>query len=234
MWAAHDDVYHKDYLQECVKVLESHPEVVLCQSRITIIDHNGEKLRDHTQDLRSDSPLTHVRFHDLITNIKCFEIFGLIRMDALRRTPLLGPYGHADGVLLTRLGLMGRFHEIPDFLFFNRDHPSKSLYAYSTYRDYAVFFEPTNAGRILLPRWRLGYEYFRSVGLFGLTWRERLLCYFQMGHWLSVYWKSLLANLAIAAAQILGRLLHVKKVVKKKAGPLPILSVSGVWLWFRS
>jgi len=202
-WAAHDDTYAPEFLEKCVEVLERDPGVVLCYARTSFIDKNGKVLGTYDEKLRSDSSEPDVRFGDLIMNLKCFEIFGVIRSNALRRTPLHGSFGHADGVLLARLGLMGRFHEIPEYLFFNRDHPAKSIYKYSTYRDYAVFYDPRNKGKILLPRWRMGYEYLRAIGSVPLNWRTRVLCSMRMGRWIGTYWKSLAANLAIAAWMLL-------------------------------
>jgi glycosyltransferase involved in cell wall biosynthesis len=202
-WVAHDDVYAPQFLEKCVEILDKDVGVVLCYARTSKIDKHGKVVDVFQEKSKGESPKPHVRFRNLIMNVKCFEIFGMIRSDALRKTPLMGGYGHADGVLLTRLGLMGRFYEIPEYLYFNRDHETKSLYAYSTYRDYSVWFEPSNVGKILLPRWRLGLEYLSSVASAPLSWRERLLCYLQMGHWVRGYWKSLGANVLIAGWQLL-------------------------------
>ena len=202
-WAAHDDICALDFLEKCIGVLDNDPGVVLCYSKTSFIDNNGKVIGHYTDKKRSDSPEPHIRFHDLILNVKCFEIFGVIRSSALRQTPLQGSFGHADGVLLTWLGLMGRFYEIPEHLFFNRDHPEKSIYKYATYRDYSVFYDPRNAGKILFPRWRIGYEYSKAIALSSLQWRDRMLCYVHMGHWIGVYWKSLLANIAIAGFETL-------------------------------
>ena len=205
-WVAHDDTYAPEYLEKCVAVLEKDPGVVLCYSKTKYIDKDGKPIGAYDGHLRSDSSETHVRFGDLIMNLKCFEIFGVIRSIALRQTALLGSFGHADGILLSHLGLMGRFHEIPEYLFFNRDHPDKSIYKYSTFRDYAVFYDPRNRGKILLPRWRMGYEYLKAIGNVPLSWRTRFGCYMRLGRlWLRVYWKSLAANLVIALWTLVSR-----------------------------
>jgi glycosyltransferase involved in cell wall biosynthesis len=210
-WAAHDDLYAPEFLEKCVRVLENDPGVVLCHTKTCFIDAGGRVTGTFDDKLKSDSPEPPVRFGDLIMNLKCFEIFGLMRSDALRQTPLHGSFGHADGILLVRLGLMGRFHEIPEYLFFNRDHPTKSIYKYATYRDYAVFYDPRNRGKILLPRWRMGFEYLKSVRSVPLDWRARALCYSRMGRWISTYWKSLAANLMFAAYMMVRLTLSPKR-----------------------
>lgn len=204
-WAAHDDTYAPEYLRKCVEVLESDPGVVLCHCRTQYIDKDARVIGAYDGRLRSDSPETHVRFGDLIMNVKCFEIFGVIRSSALRQTPLHGSFGHADGILLARLGLMGRFHEIPEYLFFNRDHPDKSIYKYSTFRDYAIFYDPRNRGRILLPRWRMAYEYVAAVRSVPLTRGTRVRCYLRLGRWVRTHWQSLCWNLIVALWDMMSR-----------------------------
>ena len=198
-WTAHDDLHAPEYLEKCIHILDNHKDVVLCHSKTCFIDMNGNRIGTYDDKLKTDSTNAHVRFRALIMNVKCFDIFGVMRLDALRQTPLLGSFGHADGSLLARLGLMGEFYEIPDYLFLNRDHPNKSIYKYSTFRDYSVFFDPKNEGKILFPRWRLGHEYVRSVFAVPLGTSQRLQCLFQMVYWIKAYWKSLAANIVIAS-----------------------------------
>jgi len=210
-WAAHDDLFAPDYLEKCVRVLDDDPSVVLCHAKTCFIDGDGRVTGNYDHHKPSDSPEPNVRFGALIHNVKCFEIFGVIRASALRRTPLQGSFGHADGILLARLGLLGRFHEIPEFLFFNRDHAEKSIYKYQTYRDYAVFYDPRNAGKILLPRWRMGYEYAKAVAGVPLGMRDRFLCSLRLLGWAARFWKSLLANIFFAGMQLVRNLLPMRK-----------------------
>jgi glycosyltransferase involved in cell wall biosynthesis len=210
-WAAHDDLFAPDYIEKCVRVLDNDPSVVLCHAKTCFIDSQGTVTGSYDHHKPSDSSEPHIRFGALIMNVKCFEIFGVIRSSAMRQTPLQGSFGHADGILLVRLGLLGRFHEIPEFLFFNRDHADKSIYKYSTYRDYAVFYDPKNAGKILLPRWRMGYEYAKAIAGVQLGVRDRFLCSVRLLVWAAVFWKSLLANIFFAGVQLLRGLLPVRK-----------------------
>lgn len=212
-WASHDDLHAPTFLERCVAVLERDPGVVLCYSRTAIIDQEGRIVRRHDGRLRSDAPEAHVRFHDLLVNYLVFEIFGVMRMEVLRKeVPAYGNFGHSDGVLLARLGLEGRFHEIPEYLSFNREHEEKSAHKYSTYRDYTVWLDPAKAGRILLPRWRMGYEFVGAVHRSSLGFRARALCYAQMGYWVRTFWKSLIANCIVAAG------LAMKKLVQAVVG----------------
>lgn len=205
-WAPHDDLHSADYLQKCVDILDTNPDVVLVYTRTQIIDERGMVIRSHQDKLRCDSEEVHTRFHDLLVNYMCYEIFGLMRLKQLLNTGLVGSYGHADGVLLARMGLFGRFYEIPEPLYFNRIHESKSSLAYTSYREYTVWIDPRNAGKVLLPRWRMGYEFARSIGLAKLSFIDRMKCYAQIGYWVRTFWKSLIANIVVAFMEILTKL----------------------------
>lgn len=201
-WAPHDDVYEPTFLEKCVNVLENDPCVVLCYTRTTIIDDDGKKVKNYDVKLRSDDPQPHIRFHDLLVNYMVYEIYGVIRSDALRQTPLFGGFGHEDGILLAHLGLLGRFYEVPEYLYLNREHKQKSWNYYKNYRTYTAWLVPSKAGKILLPRWRMGYEFVKAVASVRLGWKESILCYAQMGFWLKTFWKSLIANVVIAFYQL--------------------------------
>lgn len=197
-WAAHDDLVAPEFLEECVGVLDANPDVVLCHTGTSIIDVQGNVTRRLEEKSGTSSFKVHRRFRALLFDYWCFEIFGVIRAAALSKTSLIGVYGHGEAILLSKLGMMGRFHQIPEYLFYNRDHPAKSRYLYSTYREYTIWLDPTKAGRIILPRWRMGIEYLKAIGSSSLGRPERLLCYCAMVDWVRVFWKSLAANLAIA------------------------------------
>jgi glycosyltransferase involved in cell wall biosynthesis len=202
-WAPHDDLYAPTFLEKLVEVLEQNPDVVLSYSRTSIIDAEGKIVKNYDVKLRSDAPEPHIRFHDLLVNYMVYEIYGLIRTDSLKQTPLFGGFGHEDGILLAHLGLLGRFYEVPEYLYLNREHPQKSWNFYKNYRTYTAWLAPEKAGKILLPRWRMGYEFVKAVASVKLGFRESCLCYIQMGYWLRTFWKSLIANVVIATFQII-------------------------------
>src|SRR5712692_7642398 len=205
-WVAHDDVYDKKYLAKCVQILDRHQSVVLCSTDLAIIDEHGNIVKENVDKINTDAETTHERFRALLSNHHCYEmVSGLMRSEAAKLGPPVGSYGHSDGIFLTRLGLLGRFHQIPGRLFYYREHSNASHKVNTTFRDYVVFFDPTKSDKILLPRWRMGFEYLRSISLFPLSIRERLLCFLHMGRWLRESWKGLAANIVFALFQLMCR-----------------------------
>ncbi len=162
-WAAHDDVIAPDFLEKCVDVLDRDKSIVICCSNTGIIDENSALKRPFPVILRTDSRSAGIRFFELLIKPHAsFSIFGLIRSDRLKKTPLFGGYASSDKVLLARLALMGRFHEIPEMLFLSRDHGDQSVKMLPDLRRYAVWFNEDNRGKILFPYWRIALEYMKS------------------------------------------------------------------------
>ena len=142
--AAHDDVLAPTYLERCVEVLDADPSVVLCHTQTWLINDDGSDVAfDHQRgafvdnhgvaQFRPDPPrrLDHdspvVRFSDFVAlTINVFEIFGVMRLQALRKTRLLRGYFSSDKPMLAELILRGRFYSIPEDLFLARCHPKQA------------------------------------------------------------------------------------------------------------
>jgi glycosyltransferase involved in cell wall biosynthesis len=190
-WAAHDDVLAPEYLQKCVSVLDKDPSVVLCHCITGRIDARGTLLGVYNQGLskRTCSNKPHERFGNLIPLFHfCCPVMGLIRTSSLRKTPLIGSYVGSDRNLLAEVGLMGRIYEIPEVLFFQRDHPgsysSTRKWPYTSVDDLRTEMSWWSKGNwTSFPHWKNCIEYFRSVNRVELKISERLLCYNQILKW---------------------------------------------------
>jgi glycosyltransferase involved in cell wall biosynthesis len=202
-WAAHDDMIAPDYLLKCVALLDQDPSIVVCHSKVKIIGEGGQVLRTFEIDLsRLNSLRPEERFGNLIcTDQWCFEIFGLMRSSVLRKTRLFGTYVSSDTTLRAELGLLGRFHIIPEYMFFSRDHHERSVRAYGGHHSRGAWFDPANEGRIVLPHWRILFEYARCLKRISLTGYQKTACYFSLGAWVlhDWNWAWMILNLVVAA-----------------------------------
>jgi glycosyltransferase involved in cell wall biosynthesis len=172
-WASHDDLLEPEFLERCVAALERDPEAVLAHPRATIIDERGELLAAYGPPFATDAPRAAIRFASMLEEHKCFQIFGVIRREALERTKLIGLHAHGDGILLAHLALLGRFVEIPDYLFLPRRHNEHSSMMIGDYWSYAAWFDPAFSGKLMFPHWRMFREYLRVVMSPPLSPRER-------------------------------------------------------------
>ena len=201
-WAAHDDVIAPEFLERCVKELEGDASLVLCHTRTIYIDEAGRTLGNYAISLnRTGSLRPQDRFGDLIRfDYWCHEVFGLIRASALAKTRLIGGFIGSDRNLLAELGLIGRFHEIPEYLFFSRDHPDRSIRAMPAPHMRREWFDPTGKGQTVFPHWRNFIEFVKSVKRASLSRSERASCYIKMAFWFGKTWNwiRLITDLIVA------------------------------------
>lgn len=163
-WASHDDVHAPEFVAKCLSVLEQDPGVALCFTRTSFIDGAGAFVKDYQYDLEMGSSLVRERFWDAIrSNHIVYETFGLARRATMRKTPLIGNYQASDRVFLATLSMYGRFHEIPEILFFHREHEERSMRAFKSAGERQAWFDPIRGRRVVLPLWRQLFEAFREV-----------------------------------------------------------------------
>lgn len=195
-WANHDDVWHEDYLAECVAVLDTNPRAVLAYARASKIDERGAEVAELTAGLGLDRPGPHQRlrrFHDLFQAVDrrrgwhedaieglWIPVYGVVRTDLLRATALIGPYVSSDTVLLEELLMLGEFHEVPRTLFFKRDHPGRSMRANAAYDDRVAWFTGAGAGTLIFPRWRILQGRLRAVARVDLDIPTRARCLWEV------------------------------------------------------
>jgi glycosyltransferase involved in cell wall biosynthesis/O-antigen/teichoic acid export membrane protein len=188
-WASHDDLYARDLLLRCVEGLDANPAVVLCHAWQAFIDADGAIVHRVPYRLATDSPSAPKRFSDLLFVQGGDDIYGVIRTDVLRRTPLHGTYHHAERTLVTELGLYGPFRQVPEVLYFRRDHPDRAERAKSTRRARVANFDPRRSNPLRHPMIRLLAEYvWGYVGAIRrapLSPSDRLRCYGHLLRWVA-------------------------------------------------
>lgn len=126
-WAPADDICCPTYVERCVAVLDRDSSVVLAypKTRFIDIERRPLEIEDPGWHLVSDSPvqrLRYVMFHGHWVN----SIIGVIRRSALQKTRLMPDYPGGDFRLLGELSLLGKFYEVPEYLFIRRLHERSS------------------------------------------------------------------------------------------------------------
>lgn len=229
-WAAHDDVFDATLIEKLVFQLEQHPQAVLSFSQVEIINAAGELIKPYAVEMQLNGDRPARRFKEMISlKHRCYEVFGLIRTAALFDTPLIGSYAGSDRVLLSRLSLQGRFEIVPEPLFKAREHDQQSIamlrkprFKLLRMHDYAVWFDPNNKGKILFPNWRILAEYLSAINQVSIRTSDKAACVWVLCQWLLAYGNvaKLGRDVAIAAAQIIGRLRHTDQSQSASASQL--------------
>lgn len=142
-WASHDDVVDESLLEVLVQYLESSDGApVLAYPKSVLIDQDGNKIRDHEDNLDLREPQPYQRLAHLAWRWgKCHPVFGLIDRQRLLQTDLIGPYIGSDVTLLAELALLGEFHEVPQRLFHRRIHSESSRQGDLTLDQIAHWFD---------------------------------------------------------------------------------------------
>ena len=217
-WAAVDDLLEPDLLQRCVDILESDRGCVVAYASTKEIDENGTFIKNYVTPTRADSNDPVSRFREmLLIPSWSYQIYGVMRMSALHQIPPQGIYVSGDHVLLVRMSLLGKFHEVPEHLFISRHHSGQSTKTLPVRLQRPRFhltnrygslpspewWDPAKTRTISFPEFRKLLEFFLSVYRAPLGVGQKLRCYSILLRWIKIHFRRMLKDLLIAADQVL-------------------------------
>jgi glycosyltransferase involved in cell wall biosynthesis len=186
-WASNDDLYARDLVERCVDALDKYPDVVLAHSWTAKVDGSGNVTEAFEYPLTTASPRAPERFRSILFDSGGDDDYGIVRIDVLRRTAMKESYHHADHTIIAELGLHGPFYQVPDWLYFRRDHPERAERACPTMRSRCVNMDPRRANRLRHPAVRLYGEYIwgyiAAIRHAPLSPADRRECYRYLAEW---------------------------------------------------
>jgi len=202
MWLPHDDTIHPEWVAQCVAVLDTEPDVQLVYGQELSMDEHGEVVGERPYLQPNARPTARERIYAILNNDRGSPaVFGLMRRATLTRTGLIGSYDASDQVLLVDLALQGRIVELPDWLFYHREHGERSVDTHPDRHTANTWFATRNRGRRTFPEWRLLTEYLRVISRAPLPVRDRWDCLIQFLRWvkyrgrLKRLWEDVVVNL---------------------------------------
>lgn len=164
-WCAHDDLISRNFVSACVSALDQSDQAVTAYGRQQGIDEEGQPISWNSCDAVNlmDIPPA-VRFARVFP-VQGFDtaIFGLHRRDALSKSLLHATYYGSDIALLAELALLGSFVRLEHAIFFNRQHPNRSINMASK-RHRQLWQCPQAEGGFALEHLQL-YRYLFSIAL---------------------------------------------------------------------
>ena len=188
-WASNDDLYARDLAERCVDALDEHPEVVLAHSWTAMIDGSGTVTKTLEYPLATAAPRAPDRFRSLLFDSGGDDDGAIIRTEVLRRTAMKESYHHSDRTIIAELALHGPFYQVPDWLYFRRDHPQRAERSCPTVRSRCANMDPRRADRLRNPAARLYAEYIwgyiSAIRRAPLTPTERQECYRHLVQWVA-------------------------------------------------
>jgi len=178
-WVGHDDVYEPRLLERSLEAIEAHPEAVLVNVWDGVVDENGHR-RVVPYPLDTANPSPHQRLRSLLRANGGNDFYGVFRTESLRRIRPLGSYLHSDRSYMAELAMNGPFHQVPEVLYYRREHPHRTSHA-GLAREVVAKLDPSRAGSGHRRSLVLYGEYVR--GLFSaimharISWSERARCF---------------------------------------------------------
>jgi glycosyltransferase involved in cell wall biosynthesis len=188
-WGAGDDLYARDLIGKCVAALDENPKVVLAHSWTAMIDGKGAVLQANEYPLATSASRAPERFRSILNDSGGDDDGGVMRKAVLLRTAMKESYHHADRTIIAELVLHGPFYQVPDWLYFRRDHPDRAERAHPGVRARCANMDPKRGNRWLNPVPRLLAEYIwayiRMIRSAPLTPAERRECYQYLFDWIT-------------------------------------------------
>lgn len=181
--AAHDDVFHPDFAEQCLSVLDQSPEVVVCFTKTKIIDEHGNFVRNFEGEADLTSNRSYVRLYNaLSTDLLCIQLLGVIRSGAFRRTREYSGYYGCDRNVLAELSLLGVIHEVPEYLFYHRLYPEALGAARNSGRTLKELqlLDPGIKWDARFPTLTRFINYFASIRRLVADMNDRIHCYRQL------------------------------------------------------
>lgn len=118
MWGSDDDVWDPAFASRCIAELEAYPKTVLCSTGVTIIDEAGHPRPDIAyRNLDTAGAPVPERVQRLVLQGLWYDMYSVIRPEALRATGMYRSTYGGDVLLLLELLLLGEFISLPEQLF---------------------------------------------------------------------------------------------------------------------
>jgi glycosyltransferase involved in cell wall biosynthesis len=184
-WSSSNDLMQPRFLEACVPVLETNPDVVLVYPRTRMFDSVSGDVRDYADnlDIRDEDPVGRYKQCDVrlaYNNI----INGLIRTKVLAASTLHREYASSDVVLMPELSLYGKFVEVPEPLFYRRVEPG-AIYGGGNAEAHKSYYPNDEFGS--RRDWKLLGHMFTGISRAPVTMSQRLRLYEYLAR--HMWWK---------------------------------------------
>jgi glycosyltransferase involved in cell wall biosynthesis len=227
-WMAHDDRCSPNYLEECVKVLEDDPEIVMSFPRFVLIDNSDNPFpviekntyvtpdgRIITTNLERNFMSVHPseRYWEVLyQTTECYEFFGLARRDIIERTSQHDAFYGSDKVLLCELAMMGKLKEVSSATGYFRIHAEQSQ-SLKNSQERAEWISPDLNYGAFMSRVKCVQGYYRSIFAYPISLSERIECL-----WTLIIWSMNLNNWQSMLNEVLWLKLNLGKSLQNSGG----------------
>ena len=177
-WASGHDMWHPDFICQCVYLLESQPEVILAYPRTILIDQDDKELEITPDQIDTRGMSALQSYCHLIWNLHwCNMFYGIHRTKEIKKCFTVKEIYGPDNLILASLALRGAIAQVKEPLYYRRiNRPEegsderKRRQLISLYPNTAKF---NKSGTELFCELR--NEYLKSVISSSLNLREKII-----------------------------------------------------------
>ncbi len=172
-WASSNDWCAPTMLEKCVAQLDRAPDASVAHSFTRLFSHTIEDAADYVDSLSLTEAEPSIRFIRLARTMRLNNAMnGVIRVSALRVAGDIRPHFGGDNVLMGRLALLGKFIEVPEYLFYRQMNEATAT-ALRSLEEFTKHHYPTRTVRELFQNWKLQAEWIYAPFEISLPWEER-------------------------------------------------------------
>lgn len=163
-WATANDFCERQMLEKCVAALSADASIVVCHSRTCMVDEQTGEHKLYQRDVSATHPRPSERFKSVVyAHALNNALNGVIRIDVLRRTPLIRPYLGGDVVLTAELALHGSIVLLPEVLFFRRMGPETSSILLKPAELQKFYYPPASGAKPGREQWRRHADFLQTI-----------------------------------------------------------------------
>lgn len=179
MWACGHDLFLPNYVSACMNEMIHDPSVVLCYTEIALIDVNGKERFTLPAPPSTQNIGPILRYLISFWHLGGYQICGLMRTDAMKKTNLLTRNSIAgDLIMIQELSLMGTFACVHAPLHRLRDtRPTEVNFDLYLERNAKTMLIKKKGRRWWFPEWRYLYEQLKALKRAKIGWRRKLILY---------------------------------------------------------
>lgn len=171
------DLWSNNFLPRLLETLEIRPEAVLAYGRTVWIDEAGEPLDKESGYIDTSGTNLITRFNMTIWGNQ-HAMYGMYRLDALRKTRLQLEIIGSGAVMLGELVLLGDIIVVPDVLWYRRMNRTQETMHEKLDRYYRMLFSTPKKPRF--PHWHIPWSYFTGILKADISITKRFLLLFSL------------------------------------------------------
>ncbi|MGB3135300.1 MAG: glycosyltransferase family A protein [Nodosilinea sp.] len=181
-WASHDDLIHPEYLEKCIKLLDTSPSIGVAHSRSYVINEESIRIDNLDGEVRLSHAHPSERFWRLLWGGYLPEVHGVMRTDLVKKTKLFRGFPGDDRSFLVDMLLQADVGYVEDYLFSRRDHMS-AFCSLTGWQERQSFFNPKAKRSPHLNGLVKLREYLGDIYRYPMSWSEKLACIQMLALW---------------------------------------------------